>query len=174
MQRQLSEANLNNAEIGFVLSGDTFVDNNLQVSNFQLNGAPTGTSIQSVSYSNSQGAQIVLSFDGTDFDINHSISIAVLAAELQGDESITSNNLTVNAINEDAPMLQISSLTDLNENNLDSSVIQLELTNETFENNNLESGNFELLNAPTGCSSQGDALSPHTAPAASTESPQRA
>ena len=148
---QLSEANLNNAVIGFGLSGDSFADDNLQVSNFQLNGAPTGTTIQSVTYSNSHGAQLVLAFDGTDFDANHNFSVSVSASELAGSENLISNNLLVEAIDEDAPYVRIESDNQLTENNLETEAIHLELFNSTFADATLLISNFELLNEPSGC-----------------------
>jgi len=148
---QLLETNLNNAEITINLSGDTFLDDNLQISNFQLNSLPSGTSIQSINYVNSQQAQVVFAFDGTDFDTDYDFSITILEAELQGNDDLTSNTLNIEAIDEDAPTLQIGSTSALNENNLDGATIHLELSNETLVDDNLESLNFELINEPVGC-----------------------
>jgi hypothetical protein len=146
---ELSESNLDGATITITVSGDMFVDDNLLNTNFQLNGAPTGTSVASITYINNQTAQLSLNFDGTDFDTNHDLSVTILASELQDGENITSNTLSIEAIDESQPGLQISSSKSLNENNLDGSVVQLQLSNEEFSG--LQAQHLTLQNAPEGC-----------------------
>ncbi len=148
---QLSETNLDGAVVSISLSGNTFADDNLLVSNFQLNGAPVGLSIASVSYSGNQVATATLSFDGTDFDTNQDISITVSAAELSGNENLTSNALTVDAVDENAPSIKITTDIALSENNLNGETIHVELFNTEFADATLSTANFGLVNAPAGC-----------------------
>ena len=79
----LTEANLNTASLGIVLGGgETFIDATLPVGSFALVGAPTGTSITSVTWTSTTAATIVIAFNSTDFDSDQSISINILAGEL--------------------------------------------------------------------------------------------
>ncbi len=74
----LTEANLNTATLGIVLGGgETFIDQTLPVVSFALVGAPTGTTITSVTGTGATSATIVLGFNYTDFETDHSISIKI-------------------------------------------------------------------------------------------------
>ncbi len=148
---QLTELNLNEASLTVQLEDETFVDNSLSSSNFQLNNAPTGTTIESVQYVNEHEATINLAFDGTDFDDNiNNFSITILAAELFGNEELTSNNLPIEAEIEGVPSVEISTSPALTEANLDDAVIALKLSYETFADNILSVSNFQLNNVPDG------------------------
>jgi len=147
----LDENNLNGAVIGIKLANETFTDNSLLPANFSLNNAPSGTSIGSVQYSNDTIADIILVFDGTDFDTDiNNFSITVSAFELNGLDNLTSNNLSVLATVE-AGTLTISH-TGLTEENLNEAVIGLALTEVTFVDATLNPANFTLNNAPSGTS----------------------
>ncbi|MBX2974611.1 MAG: lamin tail domain-containing protein [Ignavibacteriaceae bacterium] len=102
----LTELNLNNAEVTLTLTNDEFVDGTLDESNFTLNNAPTGTSINSVVHTNSTTAALTLSYDGTDFDVNvTNFSVTIGADELTSTSELTSNVLTITATVETAPVV---------------------------------------------------------------------
>ncbi len=93
----LTELNLNNAVVSFSLTDDAFIDfSSLTTSDFTLNNAPLGVGILSVAGLSSTAANITLSYDGTDFDLDYThFSITVLGAEVASNGSITSNELTI-------------------------------------------------------------------------------
>ncbi|MBP7205081.1 MAG: endonuclease [Candidatus Cloacimonetes bacterium] len=95
----LEETNLNGASVTFILTDATFADSSLLVSNFTLNNAPAGLSIQSVNHVNSTTAIITLAFTGEDFDLNyHDFSVTVAAAEISVSYPVTSDNqITIHA-----------------------------------------------------------------------------
>ena len=94
----LEEINLNGATVTYTLSDASFSDSSLLASNFTLNTAPAGLSIQSVSHVNPTAALITLAFTGTDFNSNHAdFSITAAAAELSVDYPVTSNTATIHA-----------------------------------------------------------------------------
>lgn len=91
----LEEINLASSPITFTLSNATFTDGSLLASNFILNNAPAGLSIQSVIYVNSTTASIILAFNGSDFDTNYPLSVTVLAAEVSAGYSVTSGAVSI-------------------------------------------------------------------------------
>jgi hypothetical protein len=96
---ELDENNLNGAIIHLSLNGEYFIDQNLLLTNFQLIGAPPGTSIESVQYIDNQNIEISLAFNGTDFDADYNqFSIRVLAPELTMGSNLTGNSITIHAI----------------------------------------------------------------------------
>lgn len=99
--QQLTEENLNGSVITLSLIDDFFADPNLEISNFTLNNAPTGLSIDQINYVTPTTAIITLSFDGTNFDQNiNNFSITINGMELNSGISLTSNNMTIIAIDE--------------------------------------------------------------------------
>jgi hypothetical protein len=148
--QQLNETNFDDRSISLEIAGDQFADAALETSNFQLNNAPAGTSIESINYTDATHAELNIAFDGTDFDTDISnFSVSVLAAELVGTVNLTSNELTISAYNE---RISISSTVALSESNLDAAVIDILLEDESFADATLETSNFQLNNAPTGTS----------------------
>jgi hypothetical protein len=100
---QLTETNLDGAIVNLTLIDETFSDNSIDIGNISLNNAPVGLSIESVSYVGTTQILINLAFDGTDFDTDISnFSVTITAAELTGDQDLTSNDLSILAIDEDA------------------------------------------------------------------------
>lgn len=92
----LSETNLDNAEIDIELFNDTFADASFDLANFVLNNAPIGLTVLNVVYTDANNITLVLDFDGTDFSANISnFSISISADELAGSEILTTNNLTI-------------------------------------------------------------------------------
>lgn len=94
--QQLEEINLASSVLTFSVQNTTFTDGTLLTSNFILNNAPAGLSIQSVSYVNSTTATIILAFNGTDFDVNYSsFTVTVAAAEISAGYSVTSSAISI-------------------------------------------------------------------------------
>jgi hypothetical protein len=146
----LTEENLNGQQLSLALSGESFADTALAISNFSLNNVPLGTSISSVNYIDVTHATLNLAFDGTDFDTDISnFSISISADELAGTTNIESNTISINAFDE---QLNIASDNYLIEKNLDIEKINLSLSDTYFVDNQLDIDNFTLNNAPSGLS----------------------
>jgi len=146
----MNECNLDSRSLNITITGDTFIDDQLANGNFQLNGAPSTTTIESITYIDSENASLALAFDGTDFDVDiNNFSITISGAELTGDNDLTSNELIISANNE---VLEIEAEVSLFETNLDDGVINLSLTDESFSDDQLDNGNFQLNNVPPGTS----------------------
>ena len=95
----LNYLNLNGASLHLELSNDSFEDDNLDIANFVLNNAPTGLTVASVNYTDPNNAEIVLDFDGTEFTENITdFSVTILAAELIGEDNLTSNEISITGI----------------------------------------------------------------------------
>lgn len=102
----LSETTLNGATIDLTVLNDTFLDDVLALGSFTLNGAPIGVSISGVTYLTSTTATITLAYDGTDFDVNSTaVNVTVDASEFTANGTLTSNNLTITALVETAPVV---------------------------------------------------------------------
>ncbi len=148
MPNNLKEDNLNNVAINLTLENETFLDANLEITNFTLQNAPNGLIINSVSYVDSKNAEVTLSFDGTDFDADISnFGLTVNATELTSTSSLSATNLSITALEE---KLKLTVPTPLKEDALDNAVVDITLENETFLDANLEITNFTLQNAPNG------------------------
>jgi len=146
----LSEESLNGSVVTISLTNIEFTDSTLNKSNFTLNNAPAGTTVDSVSYVNSFTATLTFSYDETDFDDDiYDFSITLSAGEITGSSDLTSNEIFITAF-EETPTLTISHSTGITENNLDGAVVNLVLNEVTFEDVSLVSDNFTLNNAPTG------------------------
>lgn len=144
----MDECNLDSRSLNITLTGDTFADSDLSASNFQLNGAPSTTTVESITYIDSENATLALVFDGTDFDSEFThFSITIDAAELTGSNVLISNELIISSNDEE---LEIEAEVSLIETNLDKGVINLSLTDESFSDDQLAIGNFQLNNVPTG------------------------
>ncbi len=146
----MTEANLDARSLTLTLGGGAvFADTTLASGSFTLNNAPTGTTIQSVTHNSSSQATIALAFDNTDFDTDvTTFSVTVAAAELNVGAAVTSNQLTITALNEVATIVADQAMT---EENLDARSLTLTLSGGvTFDDATLVAGNFTLNNAPTG------------------------
>ena len=149
----LNETNLDNGVLQIHLVQVEFADNSLDAGNFSLNNAPVGTAIEAIQYIDATSAKLDLSFDGTDFDTDiPDFSLSIAGIELNSNQDMISNNLQITAVNESAPYMTLSTDVALSEANLAGAVIDLNLHNETFSDNQLSITNFELINAPVGCS----------------------
>jgi len=104
----LTEGNLNGAILQLTLTNTTWRDNTLLISSFTLNNAPAGLSLLSVQYLSATAAQIVLSFDNTDFDANIlNFSVTINALEINNGSNLTTNTLTIIAYIECPLSIQI-------------------------------------------------------------------
>lgn len=146
----LIESNLNGAVIDVLLENETFIDNVLENSNFELLNEPIGCTISNVTYLSSTSCSITLAFDGTDFinDIND-FQVQISGIELSSGTLLSSNSLNITAENE--PIATISSASQLIESTLNGSVINLDLSYVEFVDNVIDPANINLFNAPTGC-----------------------
>ena len=96
----LTESNLNGATVTVTITNGTY-DASLATSDFTLNGAPTGTTIDVVVWDSATQATLTLAFDGTDFDTNASMSVTVLQAALAtGTGPATTGTVTVTSLAE--------------------------------------------------------------------------
>ena len=99
--KDLNESNLDGAIIDIsLLAHLEFLDSNLDITNFNLSAAPTGTALSSVTWLSETTAQITLAFNGIDFDENKIIKIGIDSEELNICESIPmeANDLNVEAV----------------------------------------------------------------------------
>ncbi len=98
----MNEENLEGMEITLSITEDNYADAILDAGNFTLNNPPTGLEISDVVYVGPYEATVVLTFDGTDFDIDVTdFSVSVAGTEFNAEIDLTSNNMTITAIDED-------------------------------------------------------------------------
>ncbi len=146
----MDECNLGSRSLNITLTGDTFIDDQLTNGNFLLNGAPSTTTVESVTYIDNENAILFLSFDGTDFDSDYlHFSIAIAGSELTSGNELSSNELEISANDEE---LTAEAEVSLSETNLDAGIININLTGESFDDNQFSSESFQLNNAPSGTS----------------------
>jgi len=137
--QQLNEISLNDRSINLEIVGELFEDATLEASNFQLNNAPVGTSVESIIYTDATHATLNLAFDGTNFDVDITdFSISILAAELVGTVDLTSNEMTIEAFG----TVNITSTETLTESTLDAAVIDILLEDESFADATFETSNL--------------------------------
>jgi len=130
VQIALTENNLDGQQINLTLNGESFTDNVLETGNFSLNNSPAGLTVSSITYIDATHATINLAFDGTDFDTDITdFNITVNNTELVGTEDLTSNNLNIDAFDE---QMNINPETELTETNLDDGIINIDLTDVQF------------------------------------------
>lgn len=149
----LIESNLDGAIISLSLSDETFADGILSASNFTLNNAPAGVTINTVGYLTPSTVTVTLAFDGTDFDAaigNFNITIA--AAELSGVGYVISNDLSISAVN-DAESITIvwgvSPGTNGVEATMDDEIVRVTLTGGTFISGQINTSNITVTGTAT-------------------------
>ena len=96
----LTEENLNGAKVQIALTNVLkFKDNVLESSNFTLTDAPEATHITNARYIDATHAELILSYNGVDFDSDKVINVAINTNELNTRcANITTNTLPVVAI----------------------------------------------------------------------------
>ena len=92
----LAETNLDGARVTLELSGTTF-GSSLAASNFTLTTTPTigGLSVASVSRSSDTRATLTLRFDDTNFDLQATLAVRVLAAALSSASNLDTQTVAV-------------------------------------------------------------------------------
>jgi hypothetical protein len=96
--RELSEITLDGNVISLNLQNDTYSNN--VASSITLNNPPPGTTIGSVERYNDYSVHVTLNYDGTNFDVDiTNFSLTVLDNGLLGNGNLTSNSITVKAMN---------------------------------------------------------------------------
>jgi hypothetical protein len=148
----LSESNLNGSTLNVSLTAETYVGS-INSSQFNLNNAPTGTSISSVTRVNDTNVEIVLAFNGTDFDANVTdFFVAISSSALTN----TTSNLNTNSVTitgEIEPLTSVASTipNNLYEPTLNGSHVIVTITDDTFKTS-LNIADIQLINAPSGLS----------------------
>ncbi len=95
----LIESNLNFVELHLELFEAEFIDNQLNIINFQLNNAPNGLAIDNCLHLAPTKAIITFLFDGYDFDTDYNnFSITIIEDELNINTNLESNELTIFAV----------------------------------------------------------------------------
>lgn len=146
----LTEENLDGAEIALILENDSFVDAALDVPSFTLNNAPTGLSVDYLTYISNDTALLYLTFNETDFDSDiTTFSIQIDGTELLSGYGVTSNTLTISATIEDVLVtMSDDGITEGQENN---EVITVAVEEDEFVASPVLA-NWEIPNLPTGVS----------------------
>lgn len=152
----LTELNLDGSVISLKLSEDTFKNSSILASNVSLINKPTNVTIGSVQKINAVEAEITLSYDGTDFDIDYNnLRVIVAGSELQSTHPLTSNALAVSAVIEPAS-LNLSTPAAVTESSLNGQTLELTIINDQFvDHTTLVPADFILNNAPAGTSISG-------------------
>ena len=151
----LTETNLNGATVTVTLTDGTY-DASLFTTDFTLNGAPAGTTINSVVRDSATQATLTLTFDGTDFDTNASMSVTVLAGALVAGGPATTGTVTVTAVVEVSAAITGTTPPSLTESNLNGATVTVTLTDGTYQDDPpLATGDFTLNGAPAGTTISG-------------------
>ncbi|WP_161956455.1 cadherin-like beta sandwich domain-containing protein [Metasolibacillus fluoroglycofenilyticus] len=148
--QSLTEENLDGRRLTVTLSGTTF-KSPLIASDFTLQNAPKGLTISQVERTNDTEAIVTLSFDGTDFDSNHSLDLIVAGTVLTSDVNVTvTPPLSIIASN-DSESISLSQLDDIWEAEEDGKKIIVMLKGGTFVET-LNPVNWTVSNLPSGVS----------------------
>jgi trimeric autotransporter adhesin len=150
----INEGAENGKTIVLALAGGNWAST-LTPANFTLNNAPTGVSVGAVAIDGSDPTKVNLTLSGNrslDYDANiTNMTVTVSTTELYDISSSITNtagSITFTATAESATISHAG----LTEANLDGAIINITLTNETFDDGTLNDLNFVLNNAPSGLS----------------------
>lgn len=144
----LTESNLNTATVTVDLVNATY-DGSLATSDFTLLGAPSGTTINSVSRTSGTRAVLTLAFNGTDFDVDATLSVRVETGGLASGGPLTTDSVTITAVSEVAASIQSTSPSPLTEANLSTATVVVDITGGTYASSPGAS-DFILATKPTG------------------------
>lgn len=150
----LVENTLNDAVLILDLEDEEFVTGSLAVSNFILENAPPGLSIETngITRVNNTRATIALEFAG-DFDVDYTdFRVTVKAAVLIGSANLLTNALTITHVLEKSASVSPNSV---NETELNGKQVVITLDGDTWHNSSFNTGNFILHNHPSGLSISG-------------------
>ena len=93
----LTEGNLNGAKLRVQLEDDAYAAS-LDAGDFTLVTNVPGLSVESVKRNANRRAEVVLAYNGADFDEDLTIAVTVLADALEGDTALTTGGATVEAV----------------------------------------------------------------------------
>jgi len=158
---ELSEYNLDGMTVRAILIDETFTDSAIAEENVILMNAPDGLSIGSIVYLSPTAIDVVLIFDGTDFDEDYDeFMIKILEVELAGDNDVISQKMEIEAESEEGIKALI--VDPLNESELNGQFVILILLEDEFIDNSLDPSKFYLLNEPEGLTIESVAFSTST------------
>ena len=139
------------------------INPSFQVSDFELVGAPPGTTIRAVGRISDTVAQVVVNFDGTDFDTNRNVALRAKASGTSENVDLTSGTVLLTAIQEVAPPpvtpppttatranITSTNPSSLTESNLNGATVTVTLTGTTYVSS-LSTSNFSV-SGPSGLS----------------------
>ncbi len=145
----LNEENLNGASVNLKLTNETFADASVDVANISLLDVPNGLTLSSISYVNGSEVNLVLDFDGTDFDSSFdNFHVQIDNTELSGFENLKSDTLSI-ATTDDEETITITDDGSITEGAEDGEQIQVTLSGGTFVAN-LDVNNWLVSNIPNG------------------------
>ncbi len=146
----LTEGNLNGNVITIVATNETFKAG-IASGDVNLNNAPAGTTVGSVSRVDEHTLEVTISFDGTDFEVDVlDFSVKILGSGLTRGNDLTTQDLPITALTESVAF-SLPDLSSLTEGNINGAVVRLTLTGEVFTSGgSFVTGNFALINAPAG------------------------
>ncbi|MBK1809814.1 hypothetical protein JHL18_04055 [Clostridium sp. YIM B02505] len=99
---ELTEDNINGAVLTLELKGDSF-KNTITKTDLNLNNAPAGVGIKSVSLNGENNLSVVLEYNGTDFDTDiNNFVLEVNSTALESGQTISAQAITIKRSN-DAP-----------------------------------------------------------------------
>lgn len=149
--QSLTESNLDSSSLNIALSGTSFKDGTLDSGKFTLNNVPTGTSIESITYTDGTHCTVNLAYSGRDFDSNFTnATLTIDSTELYNNTSLTSDALAITATDdvESITLSQSGSIVEGAENGV---LITATITGGTFSDT-LTPANWSIANLPTGVS----------------------
>ncbi|UPQ78889.1 T9SS type A sorting domain-containing protein [Flavobacterium azooxidireducens] len=95
----LTENSLNTDVISLTLVNDTFNSNTLNVADFALNNAPSGLTLNQITWINSTEAEVSFSYNDEDFDVDvTNFSITINASTLDSNTTLTTLDMAINAL----------------------------------------------------------------------------
>ncbi len=145
---ELGEANLEGAVLSLELINMTFADS-IQPDDFILHSNISSLAVKNVIRENNSRASLVLDYDGSDFDEDSELSVTVKSSALKNWNNLTSNTLHIRAAKE---RITISAGEQLVENLLDGAVLNIQLHDVTFRDEEICADNILLVNGPEGLS----------------------
>lgn len=146
----LTEENLHGRKLTITLSGTTF-KTPLNTSDFTLQNALKGLTISQVERTNDVEAIVTLSFDGTDFDSNHSLGLTVAGTALTSDTALVANPLLSIVATNDPESITLSQVGEIWEGEEDGKKLVVTLEGGTFAKM-LNPTNWTVSNLPLGVS----------------------
>jgi len=151
---ELWEDNLDGRTLTVTLENEIFqTPGSVDENDFVLNNYPTGLEISSASATSTTEAQIILQYNGTDFDTdisNFTVGIAPGVLRYTSSGNLNTGPITIHAIGEN-PRAFLTSDDVLTENSLDVRELTIALVQEDFDDAvMIDASHFRLVNEPPG------------------------